>query len=305
MNYQSLHKNPKQFRSVSGLSHRDFTALHRDFAATWQHRMSSQTADEKPRRRRYSIRSDSVLQTTEDMLLFILSYLKNNPTQEYHASQWGMTQSQSHPWLRRCLRVLQETLLRSDMIPARTNIELLERLESMTPAERKGLRLDGTERPIERPCDDKKQREQYSGKKKRHTIKNLLLNTADKTVCFLSETFSGSVHDKRCADEIHFIMPDDTEMLQDTGFQGLTIPGVTSKQPTKKPRGKELTEAQKHENRAISQERITIEHSIGGVKVFRIVKDCIRLRSEYLRDCVMEICVGIYNFKNFRRKPPC
>jgi hypothetical protein len=304
MNYQSLHKNPKQFRSISGMSHLDFTALHRDFATTWHQEMSSYTADGKPRRRLYGIRSDSVLKTTEDMLLFILSYLKNNPTQEYHASQWDMTQSQVHPWLQRCLRVLKQTLVASDMLPARTSLDLLERLESMSPAKRKGLRLDGTERPIERPSDEEKQRKQYSGKKK-HTIKNLVLNTADKTVCFLSKTFAGSVHDKRCADEVDFIMPEGSEVLQDTGLQGLVIPGATTKQPTKKPRGKELTAEQKHENRVISQERITIEHSIGGVKIFRIVKDCIRLRSEYLRDCVMEVCVGIYNFKNFRRKPPC
>jgi Helix-turn-helix of DDE superfamily endonuclease len=166
MDYQSLHKKSKQFRSISGMSHLDFTALHRDFATTWQHQMSGHTADGKPRRRSYGIRSDSVLKTTEDMLLFILSYLKNNPTQEYHASQWGMTQSQVHPWLRRCLGVLKETLVASDMLPARTSLDLLERLESMSPAERKGLRLDGTERPIERPSDEEKQRKQYSGKKK-------------------------------------------------------------------------------------------------------------------------------------------
>lgn len=166
MNYQSLHKKSKQFRSISGISHQDFTALHRDFATMWHQQMSHQTAGGTPRRRRYGIRSDSVLKTTEDMLLFILSYLKNNPTQEYHASQWGMTQSQVHPWLRRCLDLLKETLVTSDMLPARTNLELLERLESMSTAERKGLRLDGTERPIERPSDTKKQREQYSGKKK-------------------------------------------------------------------------------------------------------------------------------------------
>lgn len=166
MNYQTLHKKPKQFRSVSGLSHWDFTALHTDFALLWQKQMAEYTATGTPRRRRYSIRRDSVLPTTEDMLLFVLSYLKNNPTQEYHSSEWGMTQSQAHPWMQRCLNVLRETLMRSDMLPARTNLELMERLESMSTAERTGLRLDGTERPIERPVDRRKQKEQYSGKKK-------------------------------------------------------------------------------------------------------------------------------------------
>lgn len=100
-------------------------------------------------------------------------------------------------------------------------------------------------------------------------------------------------------------MPNNTEILQDTGFQGLKITGTIQHQPTKKPKGKELTTEQKAENRQISQERITIEHSIGGVKIFRIVKDCIRLRSEKMRDTVMELCAGLYNFMNARRKALC
>ncbi len=146
MNYATLHKKPKQFQSVSGLSHLDFLALHKDFALVWQQQMQHYTADGKPRLRSYSVRSDSVLKTTEDMLLFVLSYLKNNPTQEYHSSQWRMTQSQAHPWLQRCQNILRMTLQRCDMLPARTSIELLERLDAQESLARQGLRIDGSVR---------------------------------------------------------------------------------------------------------------------------------------------------------------
>jgi hypothetical protein len=43
--------------------------------------------------------------------------------------------------------------------------------------------------------------------------------------------------------------------------------------PTKKPKGKELTEEQKLENKKISSFRILVEHAIGGVKRCRIVKE--------------------------------
>jgi hypothetical protein len=132
-------------------------------------------------------------------------------------------------------------------------------------------------------------------------VKNLLINKGDRQVVFLSRTVAGSLHDKRCADEVEFIMPDQTRMLQDTGFQGLSIDGVETVQPTKKPKGKELTAEQKQRNRDISKERITIEHSIGGVKIFRIVKDIVRLRSLEVRDKIMEVCCGLYNFKTKRR----
>ncbi len=168
MDYQTLQKNKRQFLSVSGLSHRDFVALHEDFATVWSAMMNERTIEGKPRRRKRSIRRDSVLETTEDTLLFILSYLKNNPTQDYHASQWGMRQSQAHPYIRCTLEALRQTLMRWDSLPSRTNLELMERLESMTADERQVLRLDGTERPIERPGDKAQQKKQYSGKKKTH-----------------------------------------------------------------------------------------------------------------------------------------
>lgn len=166
MDYKTLQKNKRQFLSVSGLSHRDFVALHRDFAEAWSAMMNERTIDGKPRRRKRSIRSDSVLRTTEDTLVFILSYLKNNPTQDYHASQWGMRQSQAHPYIQCALEALRQTLMRSDNLPSRTNLELMERLDAMTVKERQSLRLDRTERPIERPQDSALQKKRYSGKKK-------------------------------------------------------------------------------------------------------------------------------------------
>lgn len=168
MDYRTLQKNKRQFLSVSGLSHRDFVALHQDFAEAWSAMLTERTIEGKPRRRKRSIRSDSVLGTTEDTLLFILSYLKNNPTQDYHASQWGMRQSQAHPYIQCTLEALRQTLMRRESLPSRTNLELMERLEAMTANERQSLRLDGTERPIERPADKARQKKQYSGKKKTH-----------------------------------------------------------------------------------------------------------------------------------------
>jgi hypothetical protein len=51
---------------------------------------------------------------------------------------------------------------------------------------------------------------------------------------------------------------------------------VTILQPKKKPRGAELTTEDKEHNRKISRVRIRVEHAIGGVKRYRIVKDQIR-----------------------------
>jgi hypothetical protein len=117
----------------------------------------------------------------------------------------------------------------------------------------------------------------------------------------LTLTCEGKKHDKKAADEADYSLPQDSILYQDTGFQGFTLAGVTIIQPKKKPRGKELPTTDKENNRLISKIRIRIEHAIGGVKRYRIVKDKIRNWKKDFRDKVMETCCGLHNFRlNFR-----
>jgi hypothetical protein len=60
--------------------------------------------------------------------------------------------------------------------------------------------LDGTERRRQRPTDAAQQTAHYSGKKKAHTDKNvLLINAYTSTVVYLSPTVAGKTHDKKGA----------------------------------------------------------------------------------------------------------
>jgi hypothetical protein len=67
--------------------------------------------------------------------------------------------------------------------------------------------------------------------------------------------------------------------------------------PTKKPKGKELSQEQKTKNKEISSKRVLIEHAIGGVKILRIVKDEIRIYKETTRNLVMKMACAIHNLK--------
>jgi DDE superfamily endonuclease len=116
-------------------------------------------------------------------------------------------------------------------------------------------------------------------------------------ICFLSATYEGKIHDKSLADLEGYTFPPGSGLYQDMGFQGFILAGVTIIQPKKKPRGGELTLLDKAANRAISSIRIRIEHAIGGVKRYRMVKDKIRLLKDRIRDTVMETCCGLHNFR--------
>lgn len=128
-------------------------------------------------------------------------------------------------------------------------------------------------------------------------MKNVLLADADGTVQFLSDTYEGSIHDKPIADATPYPLQQESELLQDLGFQGFTLEGVQITQPHKKPRGQPLTDEQKAHNHAIAHRRIRIEHIICSIKRCRIIKDTIRLTKDTVRDMVMAICCGLHNFR--------
>src|SRR5206468_6823950 len=79
------------------------------------------------------------------------------------------------------------------------------------------------------------------GKKKDHTVKNVLLVNALLIILFLSDTYGGRVHDKRIVDATPYPLPTGSRLLQDLGFLAFTLPQVEILMPTKKPRGQELT----------------------------------------------------------------
>jgi hypothetical protein len=116
-------------------------------------------------------------------------------------------------------------------------------------------------------------------------------------VCFLSITSEGKASEKTIAEQAGYTLPPGSCLYQDKGFQGFYLPNVLLFQPKKKPCGRDLTPPEKATNRRISSIRIRIEHAIGGVKRYRIVKDTIRLLKDGIRDTVMETCCGLHNFR--------
>jgi hypothetical protein len=128
-------------------------------------------------------------------------------------------------------------------------------------------------------------------------VQNVLLINAALMILFLSDTYAGSVHDKRMADTTPYPVPAGSRWLQDVGFLAFTLDQVEVIMPTRKPRGRPLTRAQKAANRRIARRRVRIEHVNSSIKRCRIVHDTSRLRKAGVRDRVMEVCCGLHNFR--------
>jgi hypothetical protein len=139
--------------------------------------------------------------------------------------------------MHRLLPVLQRALADLGMAPEREASRVASSPLALEGAP--ALAIDGTERRRQRPQDAVRQQEHYSGKKKTHTDKNLLLvNEMTGKVVYLGPTEPGKKHDKKAADEAQIAYPPNATLDKDTGFQGYEPPGVLSQQPKKKREAK-------------------------------------------------------------------
>jgi hypothetical protein len=218
------------------------------FSAVYQETLQR---DSKPRQRARGGGRKARLESMESKLFFILFYFKCYPTFDVLGFLFDLERGRANRWMHRLQRILETALGKKMVLPER-KLESIEQFLERFP-EVKEVIFDGTERPVQRPKDAEKQKEHYSGKKKRHTRKHITGSTRKKRVIILTKARAGKIHDKRQLDEADLVgnIPDQVKIEGDLGFQGLQKEFVNIHLPHKKPRGKELTAQQKQENKGV------------------------------------------------------
>lgn len=293
LSYAKVQTKPYILQSLTGLKPAEFEQLLESFERAWQEYIEREYI-QRPRARRYGGGRHAELSSNADKLLFILVYFRLYPTQVVQGFLFGIGQSQAWEWIHKLSRILNQALGYEKQLPEREPARLEAVLRECPNLE---FMIDGTERPINRPQDPDQQQDYYSGKKKRHSVKNNVLSQRGGKIVFLSDTYSGRVHDKAICDGEVYEFPEGSTLWQDSGFQGFAPPGVTIRQPKKKPRNQRLDEADKQRNQEISKERVEIEHQIGGIKRCNIVMHQFRNRMKHYVDDVMETACGLHNFR--------
>lgn len=294
--YEKLKDKPQVFKSLIGLTLAAFSELLPAFRRAYETDLDRRDAQrEQSRQRGRGGGRKGTLATVEDKLLFILFYFRVYPTQILQGYLFDLGQPQANEWIHRLTPVLNQALGYEKQLPARQSKDIKAVLVACPGLE---FIIDGTERPIRRPKDADCQKKNYSGKKKRHTVKNnVITDKRTRKVKGLSPTCAGKKHDKKLADEQELSFPEGSKLWKDTGFQGYEPENTKTFQPKKKPRRGELSPEEKAQNAAISSARIGIEHSIGGVKVYRIVRDIFRNFRQDFDDLVMETACGLHNLR--------
>jgi hypothetical protein len=297
--YDAVKDNPDLLRAMTSLDRNEFEELLVPFQTAWEAYVQQASPSDQDRQRQAGGGRKPALRTTADQLLFILHYFKNYPLQEVLGFEFGLSQERACEWVHILSSVLKQALAALKELPERVPTELAANLAQSGETK---FGIDGTERRIQRPKDDKEQTKYYSGKKHAHTVKNnVIVAHKSRRVKYLSQTYEGKKHDKKICDEEQPTYPEGSTLYKDTGFQGYEPAGVKTVQPKKKPRGKKLSAKDKKRNRRISRVRIVVEHVIAGVKRCRVVKDTLRNTKDEFDDLVMEIACGLHNFRTQRR----
>lgn len=209
--------------------------------------------------------------TPAQEVLLVLIYLRHNVAHEVTGQMFGVSADTSENLFHEIVPLLRE-LFPSNRFEAEKRFRGQEPTLQVEEIDR--ILIDSFETPIPRPSVKDRQKRLYSGKKKCHTLKTQLVSDVNGEVLDIDAGHRGPTADKRVyeASPVAEQFPDAVKQ-GDLGYQGTD--GIEV--PHKKPRGGELTQEQKEENRAQASVRVAVEHGIRRVKGFKIVREKYRL----------------------------
>lgn len=297
INIERAFKDSRLMLALTGVNLQEFNDLIPAFSQAWLEEKRKQHK-RKAKERKFGGGRKGFLKTIPEKLFFILFYCKCYPTYDLASLIFDCNRSNACRRQFDLIKVFEKTLGRKMALPARKMRTLEEFFEAFPEA--REIFIDGTERPIQRPKNRKKQKRDYSGKKKRHVRKNVFISTKEKRINFLSKTKGGKENDFTILkkESPPDCLPKSVKKHVDLGFQGFErqFPGHNVSMPKRKPRTRELTKFAKEQNKKKSSVRVLAEHALAGVKRLRIVSDVFRNRKDNFDDQVMLVSCGLWNY---------
>jgi hypothetical protein len=169
--------------------------------------------------------------------------------------------------------------------------------------------IDGVEQPKRKPKQKPKRKSDYSGKKKRHTRKQLITATPNGIIVDQSPSVGGRGHDFQAFKDDHARRGVLNEfaalrasLYGDSGFQGMAEMGLPLEVRLieRARRNHPLKRDQKKLNHLRASTRVKIEHTISRRKKYRIASEEYRNRDEDY-DQAMNIVGGLVNLRAYDR----
>ena len=286
------------FKSFTGLSVNQFDVIFQIIESRYDKYEIKRLSSRKERRERAVGAGRRFKLLVKDRIIMVLVYYRLYITYTLMEFLFGLDQSnvcrdiqKIERLIRRCLSILQK------LYKVTKRLKTKEEVEEYFP----GFMAftDCTEQPIPRPKNKIRKRKFYSGKKKKHTVKNLYTTNQKGLLIYKTKHKQrGRRHDYRIYKKNHPDLPKDVMSMYDLGFLGVEkdFPEQLSFLPIKKEKGCELTTEVREYNKNHSAKRIVIEHAICKIKKYRIMNDIFRNRLRKY-DRISDIVSVLVNYR--------
>lgn len=322
--YSKLARKPKIFLSVTGMTIHTFEELMPHFEAAFlkleQKRKKRTVRTDSPRQRQIG-GGRSFNNDLANQLLMLLLYYRLYLTQDFMTLFF---QAANKSLICRNIQLIKAVFEAVLPTPERAKNRILSVAKAETQRRKKRIGsmeefkeaypeltfiIDGVEQPKRKPKDKEKRKSDYSGKKKRHTRKQLLTATPNGIIVDQSPSCGGRTHDFQIFKDDQASRAPFQEFQQqrvslygDSGFQGMQEMdlGVEVRLIQRARRNHPLTRDEKKLNQLRSSTRVKVEHTIGRRKKYRIASEEYRNRDRDY-DQTMNIVAGLVNLRAYER----
>ena len=299
LSYERLSKKPLLFKSFTGLTIKEFDDIYNKEIAKRYVKHEIKRLSKRKNRKRSTGAGRHFKLDLKDRLVMLLVYYRLYITYTLAGFLFDLDQSnicrdiqKIEGLVRQCVPIPQKTY------PITKRLKTPEEVEKYFP----GLMAftDCTEQQIQsRPVDKERRKMYYSGKKKKHTVKNQLTVNNRGYIIHKATHKKGRRHDYDVYKNNHPVTPKQVVNVIDLGYLGVEtdFPEQLSALPCKKNRNQQcLSQEEKDYNVIHSKKRIVVEHTICRLKKYRIMNDIFRNKlRKYNR--ISDIVAGLVNYR--------
>jgi DDE superfamily endonuclease/Helix-turn-helix of DDE superfamily endonuclease len=287
------------FKSFTGISVQQFDDIYKEIESKYEKYEIKRLSSKRKYRRERAVGAGRRFKLdVRNRVIMVLVYYRLYITYTLTEFLFGLNQSNVCRDIQKIERLIRQCLpIPQKLYKVTRRLKTKEEVEQYFPGFLAFVAV--TEQPIPRPENRLRRRIYYSGKKKKHTVKNLYTANQMGLIIYKSKRRQiGKNHDYNIYKKNHLDIPEDVESLFDLGFLGVEkdFPEQKSSLPIKKEKHCKLSSQEKDYNRDHSKRRIVIEHAICRLKKYRIMNDVFRNRLRKY-DLVSDIVTGLINYR--------
>lgn len=302
LQYVHLTRNPRIFRTMTGLTVPQFDVLYADLRAPYIAAEQQRLA--RPERQRAIGGGKQFTLTARDQLLLAVVWVRRYPTDAVLGYLFGVSETITLRTRHRLVPLLEAAGLDTMRLPdpGRKHRVHLDDLLRETPA--LAVLVDTYEQRVQRHKERDEADRWYSGKKKAHTVKTQVgIDERDGRIVDVPPSVPGPTADIVVLKGSGLLprLPPGVGICGDLAYVGVNDlePGVRGATPRRKPRGQPRPVDDGAYNRAFARRRVGVGHGIGRLRHY----ECLSQRDRHHRRGITarnRAVAGLVNRANWR-----